>query len=61
MRRIIPTIHCCSSNEAENLGVFFMDWFKMIDRWCISEELWKKECDHPGFCKTIGDESTIIS
>jgi hypothetical protein len=27
------TIHCCTNNEAENLGIFFMEWFQMIDRW----------------------------
>ena len=27
IRRIIPTIHTCTSNEAENLGLFFLEWF----------------------------------
>ena len=48
MKGIIPTIHCCTSNESENLGVFFMEWFKMIDRWSKSNEegkkIWENEC-----------------
>jgi hypothetical protein len=48
MKGIIPTIHCCTSNESENLGVFFMEWFKMIDRWSNDNEQgkkkWENEC-----------------
>lgn len=27
LSRIIPTVHCCTGNESENLGIFFMEWF----------------------------------
>ena len=27
LKGIIPTIHCCTNNEAENLGIFLMEYF----------------------------------
>jgi THO complex subunit 2 len=54
MKGIIPTIHCCTNNESENLGIFFMEWFQMIDRW-TKQDIWKKECaDYSGFSQKVG-------
>lgn len=33
MKAIIPTIHCCTMDESENLGIFFMEWFDLINWW----------------------------
>lgn len=30
---IVPSIHCCTNNESENLGIFFMEWFKIIQKY----------------------------
>jgi len=56
MKGIIPTIHCCTNNESENLGVFFMEWFNMIDRWTRDNgTIWKNECaDYSGFSRKVG-------
>lgn len=27
LKSIVPAIHCCTENEAENLGIFFMELF----------------------------------
>ena len=57
MKGIIPTIHCCTNNESENLGIFFMEWFQMIDRWTQQNgEIWKKECaNYSGFSSKVGE------
>ena len=39
-----PTMHCCSNNEAEYLGIFYLEWFQMIQRWNQSQETYEKEC-----------------
>lgn len=53
LKGIIPTIHCCTNNESENLGVFFMEWFNMIDRWTQENgSIWEKECaNYLGFSR----------
>ena len=44
---ILPTINCCTVNEIENLGLFFMEWFLMLDRW-TKPEIWEDECANFG-------------
>lgn len=63
MRRIIPTIHCCTSNEAENLGLFFLEWFQMIDRWAQpNSQIWEAECsDYAGFAKLLDKPGEIVT
>lgn len=54
LKGIIPTIHCCTNNESENLGIFFMEWFKMIGRF-TNPKIWKEECaDYSGFRSKVG-------
>ena len=61
IKGIIPTIHSCTNNESENLGIFFMEWFYMIDRW-TNKEIWKKECsDYSGFSQVVGNPTNIVS
>jgi hypothetical protein len=37
MKRIVPAIHFCSEEEAENLGIFFLELFKQLDFWSKDE------------------------
>lgn len=61
MKGIIPTIHCCTNNESENLGIFFMEWFQMIDRW-TNREVWNAECaTYSGFCQVVGQPDNVVS
>lgn len=58
---IIPTIHCCTNNESENLGIFFMEWFSMIDRW-TDKAIWDKECsDYSGFSQKVGEPDKVVT
>lgn len=65
MNAIIHTINCCTLDESENLGIFFMEWFQLIDRWTGDNgEVWERECaDYPGFSKKVGssDRESIIN
>ena len=61
MKGIIPTINCCTNNESENLGIFFMEWFQMIDRW-TDQEVWNAECStYSGFSQVIGIPDNIVT
>jgi|TARA_B110000285_G_C14963224_1_gene532737 hypothetical protein len=52
---IIPTIHCCTSQESEHLGIFLMELFRMINRFA-EEGVWKAECaPYEGFRRLVGD------
>lgn len=54
LKYIVPNIHCCTNNESENLGIFFMEWFKMMER-MTDADIWKKECaDYSGFATKVG-------
>jgi len=58
---IIPTIHCCTNNESENLGIFFMEWFRMIDRW-TDRAVWEKECaNYSGFSQKVGEPEKVVT
>lgn len=51
---IVPSIHCCTNNEAENLGIFLMQYFEMIDRWS-DKAVYDVECaTHSGFRPRVG-------
>lgn len=58
----MPTLNCCTVNEIENLGLFFMEWFLMLDRW-TKPKIWLEECSKfEGFSKkNIENQSSIIS
>jgi len=59
MTGIIPTIHCCTNNESENLGIFFMEWFQMIDRWA-NQDVWNEECSkYTGFSRKVGGPDAV--
>ena len=63
MRRMIPSVHCLTSNEAENMGVFFLEWFKLMQRWAEPDaKAWNEECkDFRGFTKLVnGPESDPV-
>ena len=52
---IIPTIHCCTSQESLHLGVFLMELFRMSNRFA-EEAVWKAECaPSEGFRRLVGD------
>jgi hypothetical protein len=44
IKQIVPAIHFCSEEEAENLGVFFSELFGLLNFW-NSRVNWDKECD----------------
>lgn len=61
LKGIVPTIHCCTNNEAENLGLFLMEYFQMIDRW-TRKETWDAECaNYSGFSQMVGSPDNVIS
>lgn len=54
---VLPCIKCCTQLEAFNLGIFFLEIFRALERWGENEELWKKECEKsPGFAKSVGSK-----
>lgn len=61
---VMPSIHCCTNNEAENLAIFLMEWLKMLNQFS-NIETWQRECaDYDGFKAKIGnasEQSGIIS
>ena len=61
---VMPAIHCCTNNEAENLAIFLVEWLKMLNQFS-NIETWQRECaDYDGFKTKIGNEaeqSCIIS
>ena len=53
---IIPTIHCCTEKEAENLGIFLIKFFEMVNGY-TNETVWNEECaQYEGFKKNIFNE-----
>ena len=43
LKWIVPVMHCCSEDEAESLGIFFSELFKLLNYWCKVGN-WNKEC-----------------
>eukprot|EP00347_Sterkiella_histriomuscorum_P008986 403342964 len=59
LKGIVPAIHCCTEKESENLGVFFLELFQLIDYWS-KVDVWDKQCkEYSGFAKMIGKPDTI--
>ena len=52
-------MYFCSEDEAENLGIFFLEVFKQLDCWSKKEN-WIKECQgYVGFSKTFTSDDSI--
>jgi hypothetical protein len=43
LKWIVPVMHCCSEDEAESLGIFFSELFKLLNYWCKRVN-WTTEC-----------------
>jgi len=43
LKYIVPVMHCCSETEAESLGIFFAEIFKLLEHWSKRVN-WRKEC-----------------
>src|SRR5688500_6682279 len=33
LKGIVPCVHCCTEKESENLAIFFMELFQLINHW----------------------------
>ena len=52
-------MHCCSEAEAENLGIFFLELFGLLNHWS-KKAVWDKECaGYSGFGKKFGSNECI--
>lgn len=52
-------IHFCSENEAENLGIFFHELFKMLHEWS-DKQVWDRDCaNYSGFAKQLDSPECI--
>lgn len=59
LKCIVPCIHCCTEKESENIGIFFLELFALINHWSKPEN-WDKECQgYTGFAKMIGSNQSI--
>ena len=59
LKCILPVIHCASEEEADNLGIFFLEFFKQLNHWS-NKDVWAKECQtYEGFAKTISSNECI--
>lgn len=57
----MPAIHFCSEEEAENLGIFFLELFKLLHHWS-KKEIWEKECEgYGGFARKFVDPTMCIT
>ena len=55
----MPAMHCCSEAEAENLGIFFLELFGLLNHWS-KKSIWEKECaGYSGFAKNFGSDQCI--
>lgn len=56
LRCVMPAMHCCSEAEAENLGIFFLELFGLLNHWS-KKSAWEKECaGYSGFAKNFGSD-----
>ena len=61
LKCIMPAIHFCSEDEAENLGIFFLELFKQLNHWSKLEH-WQKECEgYRGFARKLVDPTVCIT
>ncbi|CDW79776.1 tho complex subunit 2-like [Stylonychia lemnae] len=59
LKSVAPTIHCCTEEESQNLGVFFLELFQLIDQW-QKPDIWDRDCkNYSGFAKLIGSTQSI--
>jgi len=57
VKRVFKCVSCSTEREASNIGIFFAELLKIIDKWQI-ESNWNNECANtPGFGKqcTVND------
>ena len=60
-RYIVPAIHFCSEDEAENLGIFFLELFKQLQHWS-KKDVWERECHgYGGFAREFADPTKCIT
>lgn len=60
LKSIVPTIHSCTVAESDNLGIFFLEFFNLINDWS-KEEVWEKSCEgYSGFSKVVGSGNQSI-
>lgn len=61
LKCIVPAIHFCSEDEAENLGIFFLELFKQLSYWSKKEN-WDRECQgYGGFARKFVDPTMCIT
>jgi hypothetical protein len=59
LNKIVPVIHCCSEEEALNLGIFFSELFGLLNFWNTRVN-WEKECDgYAAFAHRALDRTSI--
>ena len=50
LKCLMPAIHFCTEEQAENLGLFFRELITMLDHWSILENWEEEKCnEHPSF------------
>jgi len=53
-------MHACTEGEANNLGIFFNEFFAMIHEWS-KDEVWASQCEgYAGFSRTVGSSNQSI-
>jgi len=59
LKSILPSIHCCTSVESDNLGIFFLELFTLINEW-YKQEVWERDCEgYSGFSRIVGSNQSI--
>lgn len=54
LRGVVPSIQICTTAESDNLGIFFLEFFTLINEWA-DEEGWNTNCNgYSGFNKLVG-------
>ena len=54
LKMIMPSIHCCTIVESDNLGIFFLELFTLINEW-YKQDVWERDCEgYSGFSKIVG-------
>jgi len=57
----VPAIHFCSEDEAENLGIFFLELFKQLSTGA-KKDVWERECHgYGGFAREMVDPTKCIT
>jgi hypothetical protein len=59
LNKIVPVIHCCSEEEALNLGIFLSELFGLLNHWNTRVN-WERECDgYSAFAQRAVDKNSI--